>query len=212
MHRQAVASRREGHGGEKNPPMRRIQDPEFRQGLLAVNRSTHHRQAQGRQDQDRDSGKQAFLGEDLQASRQQDKDSACRQGASRQAKGPASSVPKRPAGGQLETDTRYQEGIQANDQKTEDRRLGSRQDPCRQGLAPDKASRPARPRTRHGPTTSAQCHRSSAATSLSFRACPPGCVSRRWPQKGLSGADGTGPFPAPKKLRDTSAEHLMHLS
>jgi len=61
--------------------------------LDEASKTQYYRQAQSRQDQDRDSGKQAFLGEDLQASHRQDKDSVCRQGASRQAKGPASSVP-----------------------------------------------------------------------------------------------------------------------
>jgi len=145
MHRQVVASRREGHGRRRNPLIGHIQDPGFRQGLLAGDRSTHHRQAHGRQDQDRDSGKQAFLGEDLQASRRHDKDNAYRQ-----AKGPATSVPTRPAGGQLEIDTRYQEGVQAKDQEVEDRRLGSRQDPCREGSRrPGKVSGPARNHTQH---------------------------------------------------------------
>jgi hypothetical protein len=60
-----------------------------------------------------------------------------------------------------------QEGIQANDQKTEGRIPGKMLagmacgDPTR--LTPGKVPPP--------------CHRSSAATSLSFGFCPPGCVS-----------------------------------
>jgi hypothetical protein len=57
---------------EKESTQGHIHDPGFRQGLLAGNRSTCQRQAQGWQDQDRDSGKQAFLGEDLQAGHQED--------------------------------------------------------------------------------------------------------------------------------------------
>ena len=113
-----------------------------------------------------------------------DKDSACRQGASRRAKGPTSSALTRLAGRRLDTK------LTIRRQKTE-------------GWAPGKIlpGRPVEAPARVAPgklPPPAQCRRSSASTSPSFRACLPGCVSRRWLQKGLSGAMGRPLSPSPR--------------
>ena len=139
----------------RNPLIGHIQDPGFWQGLLAGNRSTHHRQAQGRQDQDRVSGKRAFLGQDLQAGHQEDPMLGSRQDACRGTTGNKHKTIKKAFKSMIRT------------QKTEGWDPGkmlagmASEDPAR--FAPGKIPPP--------------CHRSSAATSLSDGVCPPGCVS-----------------------------------